>query len=946
MVKLIINIIILVSINVFAQNNIDTLKPEISVSGECGYYTVNITEKKNGNPGDNPRQIETGISRVPFLDAESENFLPVKTGDSFSNDTANFDFNIYLEVEDKFKPAKAVFVIIDNANPPNILFDSIKYNPNLISFNYNFIDFGNVRLNTTDDFNITGINRSKDDFYIDSVYLTNGSFFHTDYNYKRLLLRENSIFNFNVFYSPENDILYTGESDYDTLIVQTECLEYKIPLSGNGVMPQIKVQDHNFEWHFKGDVICKMPLLFPHYDEGLLISNPGSDTLRITGFYHYNENSPLMLSKPSSPEIPELSIAPGDTTEVFKLCFTPVEQGEYFNRIYFESNASGPDSVCNAYAISFIKGPYFEDFNFPKIRVGDTSKAFLKFRNNGDIPVAIEDFYLEGDNNAFKIIKDEIFPPIPSNGFLIVYPENYDDPNVIKSVNIPIEFSPEKEHDIKSKIRAVFQNEVRNDTSNVYNYLRGAGFIPKIDFNNYTFTPEIMINTVHPDTAKIIIKNTSTSGRLYIKNTETVERLSNSEHFRILNNLPVDLYIPERSSYEINILYMPLSRGEHTLTLRIYHDEGAYETPQIKDELITLKGTGYKNLEIPSEVTFQEIPHCQSDFKYIKIKNLSILDSLIIDSLIITGNNNIAFEADKQNLNIAPGETDSVRITFMPFKTNSVYNYAYLKLYNQGDIYNINLTGRSRISEVIITVDTLRNISPGVQTIVYEGTDISDDFRINIYSDNWQEIDIDTLSFKLLYKHFALRFTDIINEGDFSLKSINYTDRILNDSLSELSINLSLENFIQNDGILIKPVFDILLSKNLKFYSYLTELTLGGKEDCIEVTEKSGYIALRGCNIEIRRIVTSEYNYESLQLKPNPATNDEVEITYTIGLKNHTKIEMLNPFGKVIKVISDKIQNAGRYSLILNTAEIPSGTYNIRITSGNYVDNEKLILIK
>ncbi len=385
MIKIILNIILLLSVNAFAQESIDTLKPEIEISGECGYYTVNITEKNNGNPGDNPRQIDAGISRMPFLDSESKNFKPVTVDNSFNSDTANFDFDIYLEVEDKFKSAKAIFVIIDDANPPNILFDSISYHPQSISFNNSAHDFGNVRINTTEKIEITGLNRSGNNFYIDSVYLKKGDYFYTDYSFEKYLLRENRNFDFNVFYSPENDILYSGESDNDTLIVKTECLVYQIPLSGNGVMPQIKVQDHNFEWHFKGDIICKMPMLFPHYDEGLIISNPGSDTLKITGFYHYNNNSPLILSNPSSPEIPELKIAPGDTAEVFKLCFEPTEQGEYFNRIYFESNAEGPDSVCNVNAISFIRGPYFEDINFSKIRVGDTAKAFLKFRNNGDI---------------------------------------------------------------------------------------------------------------------------------------------------------------------------------------------------------------------------------------------------------------------------------------------------------------------------------------------------------------------------------------------------------------------------------------------------------------------------------------------------------------------------------------------------------------------------------
>jgi hypothetical protein len=934
------------SVSVFSQYRIDTLKPVTQISGDCGFYQVHVTENRNGIISNDTIQTDSGISKLPFLDSQSDNFKQIIIEDGFKTDTSNYNFNIYLEVENKFLSAKAIFVIIDNASPPNILFDSITYQPQFISFNHNEFNFKNVRLNTKDSINISGLNRTGFNFFIDTVYLKSGEFYSTDLGFDNYYLRANQFFDFNIYYEPENDIINTGEKDYDTLVVKTECLTYLFPLEGYGAMPQIEVQDHNFGWHFKGDLICKMPVMFPDYDEGLKIKNPGSDTLFIHNFYHYNDNSPLKLSSPSSPEIPGLFIPPGDSVEITRLCFEPLAQGEYFNRIYFESNAEGPDSVCNTYAISFINGPYFEDINFPNIRVGDTIVRYLDFKNNGDVPVEVNDFILDDENKGFTILNNEVFPQIPSNGYLIVYPEDYEDDNVIKSIKIPVQFSPDSEAGTSTKIRAVFNDEIRNDTSNVYNYVRGYGFIPKIEVAGYDFEPEVMTNTVHPDTAIIRIKNTSASGRLYIEKTEIVDYLSTEEHFSIIDALPQNIYIDKRSEYKFRVIFKPLSRGEHTLSIRFFHDAGEYKIPQIKSRDIRITGTGYKNLEIPSEISFEEIPHCNTDYKYLRIKNLSSVDTLQIDSIYIENNLFNVFSVEKSKITIMPDRTDSVLINFYPYNSNNVYNYAYLKMVNENDIHNVNLTGRSRITTVILSIDTLRNVSPGVKTKIYEGTDISDDFRINVFSNRWEEVSVNEIEFALIYRHNSLRFSDIINPGDFPIENLEYEDKIFNDSLSILSVKIKTQNIIEHDGILIRPVFEILLGTKLRILSELDDISLGGEENCIDINSRTGFVQLRGCNIEIRRIITNIYNYEKLSLTPNPAENETVEVNYTIGLENHTRLELLNSTGKTVEILLDEIQKAGRYNIQLNTEKYPSGIYNIRIISGPFDDSEKLIIIK
>lgn len=939
-------VILLITANIYAEATIDTLDPQTKIYGDCGEFVINITELRNGKTGDEPKQVDSGISRLPVLDDDSYNFKPLRIDKDFDINKPNFDFNIYLEVDNKYQPAKAVFIIVDNANPPNILFDSIRYNPESIAFNKNSLDFGNIRLNTSSEDIIAGVNRAPFPIHIDTVYFKNAEYFSLNGNYNDNTLNTNGVINFNIRYEPEIDIIDTQTPDYDTLIIKTRCLEYKLPVSGSGVEPKIVVQDHNFNWHFKGDLICKYPIMFPDYDEGLLISNPGSDTLVISGFKHLYANSPILLSDPTSPEIPTLKIAPGDTEEVVKLCFAPTQQGEYFNRIYFESNAEGPDSVCDAYAISFIKGPYFTDTNIPDTRVGAEKKSYVEFHNNGTIPVDITGFYLEDESLGFEIIEEDIFPPIPSSGFLTVYPEDYNDPNAVKTVHIPIRFSPNKELAVRTKVRAIFDDDLRNDTSNVYNYIRGYGFIPKIKFNNYTFEPSVMINTTHPDTAFISINNASNSGSLFIKSISIVDYLSSKEDFIILDELPENISIPKKSSVSFRVLFHPKTKGDKQLVLNIVNDAGKFSSPLFHDTTLTIKGTGHKNLELPLSVDFINIPHCENDTKYFEIKNLSNEDTLKITKIEILNNEDNVFSIDKNSLNILPGRSDSVKVDFYPYNSTSLYNYSYVKLFNNNDAHNINITGKSYKIKVETTLDTIRNISPGIKTQEYAGSDISEDFDVRVYSENWAEADIREFYLEIHYPHNALRFSNIINEGDFKFNEIDFLDSIVDEKYSALKVTGVLSEIITKNGILFKPVFEILLGSETKIITEVKNNFFFDRNSCIEPVNFNGFMTLKGCNIEVRRVLTNYLNYEDLKIAPNPAKHESVEITYTLGLRSPTRVELLSSSGELIAILTEKTLNAGKYILTLDAGNYPSGTYTVRIKSGPFSDIEKFVITK
>lgn len=85
--------------------------------------------------------------------------------------------------------------------------------------------------------------------------------------------------------------------------------------------------------------------------------------------------------------------------------------------------------------------------------------------------------------------------------------------------------------------------------------------------------------------------------------------------------------------------------------------------------------------------------------------------------------------------------------------------------------------------------------------------------------------------------------------------------------------------------------------------------------------------------------------FELKQNYPNPF-NPSTTIDYSISKSEVVKLTVYNLLGQKVKVILDEYQNAGSYSVKFNAEGLVSGIYFYRLTSGNYSESRKLILLK
>ena len=87
------------------------------------------------------------------------------------------------------------------------------------------------------------------------------------------------------------------------------------------------------------------------------------------------------------------------------------------------------------------------------------------------------------------------------------------------------------------------------------------------------------------------------------------------------------------------------------------------------------------------------------------------------------------------------------------------------------------------------------------------------------------------------------------------------------------------------------------------------------------------------------------YDYNLAQNYPNPF-NPTTTINYSIKSAGEVTLKIYDMLGTELASLVNESQEAGSYSVEFNAANLPSGMYVYRISTNNFVDTKKLILLK
>ena len=86
-------------------------------------------------------------------------------------------------------------------------------------------------------------------------------------------------------------------------------------------------------------------------------------------------------------------------------------------------------------------------------------------------------------------------------------------------------------------------------------------------------------------------------------------------------------------------------------------------------------------------------------------------------------------------------------------------------------------------------------------------------------------------------------------------------------------------------------------------------------------------------------------NFMLEQNYPNPF-NPETIIRFSLPESQNTKIEIFDTLGRNVEKLLDERIEAGEHEIKWNPDRLVSGVYIYKLTSGNYLDSKKMILIR
>lgn len=87
------------------------------------------------------------------------------------------------------------------------------------------------------------------------------------------------------------------------------------------------------------------------------------------------------------------------------------------------------------------------------------------------------------------------------------------------------------------------------------------------------------------------------------------------------------------------------------------------------------------------------------------------------------------------------------------------------------------------------------------------------------------------------------------------------------------------------------------------------------------------------------------YSYNLDQNYPNPF-NPSTTIRYSVAENSHVKLAVYDILGKEVDILVNEERPAGEYKVLFNASSLASGVYFYTITSGNFIQTKKLILMK
>jgi hypothetical protein len=943
--------------------SVDTLAPVIIGDSLCGDYKFEATELRNipdppRTPPIDTDQVETGIAQIDTVSGKNSfNYrLELITDAIFPQAVPYKRFKYEWQVIDKSKDARVIYFVVDFAG--NITVDTCYYFADKIVFSPDPLSFGKLRLGSNKTLTLTVTNNSDAEVLLTSSKIKVGTYFKlvggNVSEDEEVKIPARGKYTFDIQYAGTRetaDIL--KDWDKDTLLVTTGCGQFKHGLTGVAAIPRIKVRD--FDAGTRG--------LNEKYCAGLIIENPGSDTLIITTITGF-ENSAFSLSAGFTPALP-IIIPPKGQVELKDVCFVSDKIVDETKDVTFGNNGDGPDSVSKWTGNTQTPGPGITGYDWLKRRVGTRHPWTVKVYNTGNQEIVLNDvnfstggkYYPAGSNEANFVFK---IGDIKKGGVTVTTASLRGD-----SADVEVFFRPGAEQAYNIEITPVWATNQDARTAR----LIGEGIIPKVNSQPISLTcaetPEL--DEVRRD---IVLNN---GGTMPLTITDIRLAAGAPQGYSMITAPTYPVTVRENGgTYTVTVAYTrPVGfGGASSADIEVIHDAtpgtGVDATTLVPvdphTQRISVASCSSPDIATEDLDFGRQRANCDKPTKEFKISNPSgSLKPLEIKEIRATGPDAAAFtvigilDANSQPiaypLILTAGQSVTVQVSYNPTFPNAApwadkTDTALFEIdgYAQGETKSFK-TVIAKITGVGFVTPVAMNLTNDLAGAEARNPGSRVTCRISGVSNDWASAALRSFTIDVLYDPMTIAFANNTLQTEGAAPGWNISNPAISSvgpNVAKMTFTCTGPNAIATNGPIFSFAATLLLSDKINAKQDLQ--FDAGNRPCIIPSTSGDSTSIFNCAISRRVVEVSGARSMISPVSPNPVSSGLATMTFGVGISAPTTIEVINAQGTVVRTLVNSRMQAGEYDLSFDTQGLASGAYFIRMRTAEFDQTQRLMI--
>lgn len=594
--------------------------------------------------------------------------------------------------------------------------------------------------------------------------------------------------------------------------------------------------------------------------------------------------------------------------------------GECLNlSVQFRPQNLGPKSARIKFNIPNFCGEFFtnligegipsnlpiQPIDFDVRRILTINDTVVSIKNVTSAPIEVQKIELANINdNNFTITPPSILPFVVSPG---------------ESFDLAVRFYPQTEGYLENQVLLTIKDF--NEPAEVQ--LSGIGGLPKIFASDVDCGRTKVGNTI---TANFVISNTSQTMDLFI--SEII--LPPSSEFKFgAGAKTTDIVVPKNNGrFVVPIDFTPSNVGTRKIFALVKSDAapGPSRNPIVNDTVL-IYGIGEGLIMYPDPIDFGEISACAVKDLNVIIDNSSFDTDLLVLGLNLTGPNSSNFQIVNSPSIVKAKENGIVTLRFVPGTEIQSYsaNLEIITNYGNKTIPIIGKAFTETISVVYKNGDDKLNVSKELILT----------FEVNINRDHSISLGNVMFDVKAYKKSLILKSFDSKLVGwNWDITPINDGYRIVGagtpfSTPASFQNNITFETFlsdVSNPEISVKPIFP-------------------DAENCLIPEENKKTINLVTCFTEGRLVEISDKTYHLFEIQSNPVES-YFDVNIEIAFDDFVNLTIYNTMGLMVKELLNADLKAGRYSFYVDSKELNSGVYFLKMHTKAFTFTKGFVLVK